>query len=166
MAPAYIPKQAKIPPEGSISLQVFPQEVYDLIEVVILNLAAGGKSAEGETQSSEVILNFLSVLFTNTITSEEKKNILQNEYHIKMTEEFKGDVNNMCNLSQLVWNEGRESGFSEGHESGVIEGQERGRVEAYLNAICRMQESLMLTAEQAMDILGISREERAVYLNS
>ena len=116
MAPAYIPKQAKIPPEGSISLQVFPQEVYDLIEVVILNLAAGGKSAEGETQSSEVILNFLSVLFTNTITSEEKKNILQNEYHIKMTEEFKGDVNNMCNLSQLVWNEGRESGFSEGQD--------------------------------------------------
>ena len=150
-------------PEGADKI---PREVYDLTEVIILTIAADKETAERKNRSGEVILNFLSVLFSNKITAEEKKNILQNEYHIKMTEEFKGDVNNMCNLSQLVWNEGRESGFSEGHASGVIEGQERGRMEERLNAIRRMKENLMLTAEQAMDVLGIPREERAVYLNA
>ena len=63
--------------------------------------------------------------------------------------EFVKEMDNMCNLSELVWNEGHTEG----------------RIDAYLDAIKRMQENLMLTAEQAMDILGIPAEERSIYLN-
>ena len=53
-----------------------------------------------------------------------------------MEENFERNVNDMCNLSQLVWEEGRAAGrsetqddiraagFTEGHESGFTEGCE------------------------------------------
>ena len=67
---------------------------YDMMEVIILNLGDTNKDGEPE------ILNLLNVLFSPTISPEEKKQKLQEQYHIAMTEELESEVRTMCNLSE------------------------------------------------------------------
>ena len=68
-----------------------------------------------------------------------------------------------------AWDDAKINARKEGHAAGVIEGHAygmiEGRREERMNAIKRMQESLKMTAEQAMDILGIPKEERTSYLS-
>lgn len=64
------------------------------MEVIILNL--GDVTKDGEP----AILNLLNILFSPTISPEEKKQKLQEEYHIAMTEELESEVRTMCNLSE------------------------------------------------------------------
>ena len=78
------------------------EENYDLMEVVILNLRDADKS------SDLAILDLLNVLFSTTITSEEKKQRLHNEFEIAMTVEFESEVQEMCNLSEALVELGAE----------------------------------------------------------
>lgn len=68
-------------------------ESYDLIEVVILNLGDADKESDLE------ILDLLNILFSPSTSPEEKKQRLNDDFHIAMTEEFESEVQNMCNLS-------------------------------------------------------------------
>ena len=68
-------------------------ESYDLMEVVILNLGDADKESDLE------ILDLLNVLFSPSTSPEEKKQRLNDDFHIAMTEEFESEVQNMCNLS-------------------------------------------------------------------
>ena len=63
------------------------------MEVVILNLGNADKESDLE------ILDLLNVLFSPSTSPEEKKQRLNNDFHIAMTEEFESEVQNMCNLS-------------------------------------------------------------------
>lgn len=77
------------------------EENYDLMEVVILNLGDADKS------SDLAILDLLNVLFSTTTTPEEKKQKLHNEFEIAMTVEFEREVQEMCNLSEALVEQGR-----------------------------------------------------------
>ena len=68
-------------------------ESYDLMEVVILNLG------DADIESDLEILDLLNVLFSPSTSPEEKKQRLNDDFHIAMTEEFESEVQNMCNLS-------------------------------------------------------------------
>lgn len=63
------------------------------MEVVILNLGDADKESDLE------ILDLLNVLFSPSTSPEEKKQRLNDYFHIAMTEEFESEVQNMCNLS-------------------------------------------------------------------
>lgn len=78
------------------------EENYDLMEVVILNLGDADKS------SDLAILDLLNVLFSTTTTPEEKKKRLHNEFEIAMTVEFESEVQEMCNLSEALVEQGAE----------------------------------------------------------
>ena len=78
------------------------EENYDLMEVVILNLGDADKS------SDLAILDLLNVLFSTTTTPEEKKRGLHNEFEIAMTAEFESEVQEMCNLSEALVEQGAE----------------------------------------------------------
>ena len=78
------------------------EENYDLMEVVILNLGDADKS------SDLAILDLLNVLFSTTTTPEEKKRRLHNEFEIAMTAEFESEVQEMCNLSEALVEQGAE----------------------------------------------------------
>lgn len=58
------------------------QEQYDLMEVVILNLG------DADEESDLEILDLLNVLFSATTPLEEKKRILNDNFHIEMTAEL------------------------------------------------------------------------------
>ena len=91
------------------------EENYDLMEVVVLNLGDADKSSDLE------ILDLLNVLFSATTTPEEKKQRLNDEFEIAMTVEFESEVQEMCNLSKALVEQGIKQGIKQGIELGKEE---------------------------------------------
>jgi predicted transposase/invertase (TIGR01784 family) len=86
------------------------KEDYDLMEVVILNLG------DARTESEYKILDLLNTLFSQEITPDEKKEILNQKFNIATTAELESEVQGMCNLGSAIENKGKEIGRAEGRE--------------------------------------------------
>lgn len=69
---------------------------YDVMEVIIVCLHDG----ERERKHSEMI-DMLSVLFSDKLNGEKKQRIREEEYKLKMTQEYKEVVDSMCNMSEV-----------------------------------------------------------------
>ena len=80
-------------------------EYYDLLSVVMICLGKSDKAADNG------ILKLLNVLLSSKVAPAEKKQILQDEFHIPMTHTMDREVSNLCNLSQTVWENGIEKGI-------------------------------------------------------
>ena len=93
------------------------------------------------------ILRLLEVLLSSKRTVEEKKQILEKEYDIKMTETIESEVSKMCNLSDGVERQGIEKGLQQGLQTARYE------------AVKNIMKNLNLTCEQAIKALGISVKE-------
>lgn len=87
-------------------------EDYDLMSVVMVCL---GKP---DTDNYTGILKFLEVLLSSRRAADEKKRILTEDFGVPMTTTFEGEVQEMCNLSQGVKEEGIEIGIEKGIEKG------------------------------------------------
>jgi len=101
----------------------------DLLNIVLL-----GIPNELPEQGEEYELHrLLSTMFSVELTSNERLNILENEYGIDVKPDFRKELDTMCNLSQGVYERGLEKGVERGklenakamaislHESGVTE---------------------------------------------
>lgn len=86
---------------------------YDLLSMVMLCL--GG--ADGENYDG--ILKLLDVLLSSEAGEAEKKQILQNEFDVPMTQTLESEVQAMCNLSQNVEERGRTEGKAEERLSAI-----------------------------------------------
>lgn len=81
---------------------------YDLITVLLIRLG-------GEKYPNYVgIIKLLDTLLSPVIPSQRKHEILQNEFNIPMTITFEKEINNMCNLSEGIYNDGFSAGFNDG----------------------------------------------------
>lgn len=103
------------------------------------------------------ILKLLEVLLSSERSTKEKREILQEEFNIKMTQELEREVSEMCNLSERVEQKGIEKGIAKGRTYGIVEG--------IATSIRNLMESMGWSIEQAMDALQIPTEERNGYLN-
>ncbi len=120
-----------------------PVRNYDLLSVVTLCL--GG--AEGENYDG--VVKLLDILLSSDVGEIEKKQVLQNDFDIPMTQTLETEVQVMCNLSQ-----------------GVEEkGMEKGRAEGLLTAIKNLMSNTGWPLEKAMETLGLSEAERSEYAN-
>ena len=81
------------------------EERYDLLTVVMIRL-----SEKEHADTEHALLKMLTVLFSNSLYAKIKKMKLENEFGMKMTREMKGGIDTMCNLSQVIKEEGREEG--------------------------------------------------------
>ena len=117
------------------------KENYDLLTAIMLCLGDPEEKIDSE------ILRLLEVLLSSKRTVEEKKQILEKEYDIKMTETIESEVSQMCNLSDGVERQGIEKGLKQGLQT------------ARYNAVKNLMKNLNLTCEQAIKALGISEEE-------
>ena len=64
-----------------------------------------------ETEQGErSLLKLLTVLFASQKTLEEKKFIISNEFDIKMNSDMAQEVDEMCNLSDGVYEAGKAKG--------------------------------------------------------
>lgn len=84
-----------------------PKENYDLMRIVVMRLGSRGE------QSKDDAIRLLSKLFSTEMTAEEKKSVLSEEFHIKVTEEMNQEVNLMCNLSTGIYDKGKNEGALE-----------------------------------------------------
>ncbi len=104
-----------------------------------------------EKKGAEGVLRLLDVLFRSDKDVEERKRILEEEFHIAMNEDMEMEVRQMCNLSKGVENRGIRKGIIQGRE------------EEKLNSIRSLMKKLNFTLEQAMDALGVSKDEWEKY---
>ena len=151
-------------PETIIGNAVEAPENYDLINIVMVCL---GKMEEWNDNN---LIKFLGVLFQNELSAREKKDILERDFNIPMTETFESEVDDMCNLSQGVAEEamqkGIEKGRQEGIEQGIEQGLERGRQEGIeqglqqgrIHALIELVNDGVLTIEKAAEKAGMSAE--------
>ena len=91
-------------PETIIGNAVEAPENYDLINIVMVCL---GKMEEWNDNN---LIKFLGVLFQNELSAREKKDILEIDFNIPMTETFESEVDDMCNLSQGVAEKAMQQG--------------------------------------------------------
>ena len=124
-------------------------ERYDLLSIIMLCL--GGSDGE----NYDGVLRMLDVLLSNETSETEKREILQNDYDIQMTQTMDREVSVMCNLSKGV----REKGIAEGLERGRAEGM----AESTLTSIKNLMETLGLSLDAAMAALKIPEVDRPRY---
>lgn len=117
---------------------------FDLLSVIIIGI--------GEAISDEPnVLRFLGVLFSNDMQIEEKKRILEDEFHIPMNVKLQEGVRKMCNLSEAI----EERGIKRGIERGI----ERGKIEA----VIQLADKLGISITEACNLLDIPVETYEKY---
>ena len=124
-----------------------PVQNYDLIDVVMVCL--GGE----DKKNYDGILKLLDVLLSPEAGEAKKRQVLEDEFDIPMTETLETEVQQMCNLSEGV--------LERGLAKGRAEGRAEGRSEGFLASIRSLMASMGWSMEQAMDALQLSDDDRA-----
>ena len=127
-----------------------PVKNYDLLSVLLL--CPGDPGSPG----SEGILKLLGVLLSSEIKANDKKKLLEQEFHIEMNRTMEREVEQMCNLSQGV----EQRGIQKGIQKGIQEGMKKGIFESIQN----LMDTMNWSAKDAMDALRIKEEDRFQYI--
>ena len=85
------------------------KDMYEIVNVVIIRLA---KTLDLQTEHE--LHRFLGALFLPELSAEEKNDMLENEFDIKMEGDRKELLKSMCNLSQGIKEQGIEQGIEQG----------------------------------------------------
>ncbi len=111
----------------------------DLFHIVMIGI---GKDLPGQEENYE-LHRFLGTIFSQKLAVKEKLHIMKTEYDISEEEDFRKDVNEMCNLGEGIM----EEGIAIGMEKGIAIGETKGRMEAHEELIRNMRKN-GFTAEQ------------------
>ena len=93
------------------------KSAYDKLETVIITLNDEG------VRSRNTLIRYLSLLLNREMDVEERQKLIENEYHIAMTDEIVKDVKIVCNYSEAIEQVGREAGLEAGRQEGKAEGE-------------------------------------------
>ena len=94
----------------------------------------------------------LSVLLSRNLEAKERMSILEKNFHIAMTEKVKQEVDEMCNLSQGIREEGR------------LEGEAQGVLKERLKNVKALMDNYKVSAQEAMKTLKITHEDQQKIL--
>jgi flagellar biosynthesis/type III secretory pathway protein FliH len=78
----------------------------------------------------------------------------------QMTKSLEGDVENMCNLSKSVFNNGFNSGFDNGFHDGFDNGFVNGQENALAESVKELMKTTKWDIDTCMDAINISSEKR------
>lgn len=102
------------------------EKQYNLMKGIIIHI----RDTDNVDKSKHKLISMLEVLLSHK-TAGEKKAILNSEYDMVMSMELEGRLNDMCNISDLIfersWNEGMQKGMAQGMEQGMQKGMVQGR---------------------------------------
>ena len=104
----------------------------------------------GEESKNEC-LGFLQTLFDGRIKEKRKIEVLEKDYGIKMNEELRKEIREMCNLDEYVANRGREEGLKKGIEKTT------------LKSLQSVMKHLQVDLKKAMEILELPVEDFSKY---
>lgn len=128
----------------------YRKQNYDLVDVVMICLDTKMRDA------SYGILGLLGMLLLPGMSAQDKLSSLEEDFGMMVSNRLEGKVKEMCNLSELYWDEAMDKGFKEG--------EEKGRAEGILATVRSILKSTSYTAEQVLAMLDISTEERQSLL--
>jgi predicted transposase/invertase (TIGR01784 family) len=141
---------------------------YDLINMILLCLdkdseEAGNKEIENkdiepekvENEKSE-ILRLLRIVLSEYISTDKRKNILNNDFDIDDKYDLGEEMNCMCNLGEGI----RERAMSAGIEKGIEKGISTGKELTQLENIKNLMKNLKITFEEAATALGLSDADK------
>ena len=104
------------------------------------------------------LIKMLTTLFSHTLNAEEKKKKLNKEFGMRMTQDLKGEINHMCNLSQGV----KEYGIQQGLQQGLQQGVQRGTLLTKIESLLEVLEQLGVVSESLSE--RIKNEENLEIL--
>lgn len=116
----------------------------------------------GKIEESAGALKILNMLMT-AMSAEKKIKMLEDE-GVKMTREFKKEVEDMCDWTEAFAERAREDGWEQGLAEGRAKGRAEGKEEAKLSAVRNIMRSLNLAADKALTDVGIPQAEWDNYL--
>ena len=116
----------------------------------------------GKIEESAGALKILNMLMT-AMSAEKKIKMLEDE-GVKMTREFKKEVEDMCDWTEAFAERAREDGWEQGLAEGRAKGRAEGKEEAKLSAVRNIMRSLNLAADKALTAVGIPQAEWENYL--
>lgn len=102
-------------------------------------------------KSHHQLISMLDTLLAK-MDADTKKKKLQEEHNLPMTIKLEKELNDMCNLSSGI----REDGFREGEYKGTLE--------TTIKFIKNLMHKNHSSAEEAMETLGIDKAEYQRYL--
>lgn len=136
--------------DSFVGEHVEPVNNYDLLTVVMIYTAVDFMDLQDD------VIKMLSVLLSRNLNAQERMNILEDSFGIAMTEKVKQEVDEMCNLSKGI----RE----EGEAIGIVKGEAIGELKERLKNVNALMDSLKVSALDAMEILKFSPEEQQKLL--
>lgn len=122
----------------------------DLMRGVIINI----RRKKASMKSGNSLIAMLEELLLPGNVAEKKRK-LEEEHGLRMSVEMEGREREMCNLSEVFYEEGMEEGRKEGRK----EGFEQGVAKAFRDATQSLMRNLGITEEEAMDMLGAVGKE-------
>ena len=87
------------------------KERYDLMNVIAVRLAMN-HNLEGGSELHQM----LETLFSSKMTVQEKEEKLEKEFGMRITEEVKKGADSMCNISDLIEEQGIKKGLQQGEK--------------------------------------------------
>ena len=137
---------------------------YDYMSVVLICL--------GEEQAkNNKLLSLLHTIFISELSVDEKEDILENEYNIKMHRKIRKEIESMAGFGAMVmrrslkkgmeqgWAIGMEKGIQEGMQKGMEKGMEKGEADErnrnLNNTISTMKKNNMSKSEIVKVIVGV-----------
>lgn len=112
-------------------------ENYDLLSVLVIRLCIN-EDVNCENQ----LLNMLNVLLSTKLNALQKKERLETEHQLKMSADMEGDVNKMCNISELIV------------EQTTRDVTQKVTAKETVQAINRLMDNLQFSLEKACEALG------------
>ena len=124
------------------------KEAYDKMTVIEICL-------DEEQESEHKLVRMLNTLFSDKKSSKEIKEFLASDYEVPMNDNYGKEIEFMCNLSGRV----EEKGI----KKGVAQGVGRGKAIEFIDTVEKLKESLSISLEEVLRILGRTMEE---YVNA
>lgn len=121
---------------GDVKRKVKDYDFINVIEICLGDLS----DRESHKKTDNKLLSLLNVLLSRVIPVNEKKHILENEFNIPMTVEMEGEMEEMCDYSDGIY--------------------EMGKVQGMVQLILNLMKTANLSKGQAMDMLMVPEEER------
>lgn len=139
-------------------------EGEETLRIIVLNLS--------KERSPEKILDLSNRLFMINAKKEDKIQMLKNE-GITISKEIREEIGRM-NAWELVhysqgYEQGKKNGYMQGEKNGYKLGEKngfkQGKEETMIEIMKQMMKSFSCSAERAMELLNISKEDQKIYLD-
>lgn len=127
----------------------------DLLNIIMIGLA---EDVSGKEEKHE-LHRLLGAVLSEKIKTDEKLEILENEYHIPMEQSLEEEMKSMCNLSDGIEERALEAGRREGIETGRKEGIEIG-----IKELLRQQIEKKLAKGKSIEVIADELEEEVASI--